>query len=629
MHRYRDLFLDESRKHIETAEALLLAEASPGPAAADAVFREIHSLKGMAGSMGYSSMAELAHRLEDLLGRWRATREALGSREVDLSLRTCDRLRDLREEVAGGGTDTADWSDLAADFAALGASASSVRGGLRARITFSPDCASPAARAYLILRRFKELDPELTSVPTEDEILLGRGVRELELRLNGPNRSDVEAVFDTLTEVESLSFGDPQEAPELRSPAVDVAPPLPIKVEFEGETDPDPEMDPRVRMPESVQTPVRVLDEFVDLVGEMTISRSHLEDAARAAGSELLRDEVNRLGGLIRSLHERVMALRMLPFSLVTGGLKRLVRDLASRLGKEVEIRVAGEDIGMDKSILLQISDPLVHLLRNALDHGLESPEERQRMGKPPRGLIELRAERAKTRVEVTMTDDGRGIDVEAVRRKAVEVGIYSEEESRSLPSRDVLACLFRPGFSTRDAVSDLSGRGVGLDVVRTKVVALGGSIELASAPGAGAEFRLSLPLSVAIVPVLMVAVGASNLALPVTSVVRTVEALPRDVRKKDGEHVLLTEHGQVPILSLARIIRSEGKRRFDRMPLVLLQTPGGITALAVDRFIREEDLFIKPVKGPLHDLPGLSGYSVLGDGSLVFLLDPTTLLGS
>jgi two-component system chemotaxis sensor kinase CheA len=305
------------------------------------------------------------------------------------------------------------------------------------------------------------------------------------------------------------------------------------------------------------------------------------------------------------------------------------VREVSARLGKEVDQRITGEDMGMDKSILLQISDPLIHMLRNALDHGIETSEERQRKGKQPRGLIEVRVERAKNRVEVTVADDGQGIDVEAVRRKAVAQGIFGEEESRHLSSREVLSCLFRPGFSTREAVSDLSGRGVGLDVVKTKADALGGTIEVISTPGAGTEVRLSLPLSVAIVPVLMVGVGANILALPVTSVVRTVEALPRDVRKKDGGHVLLTEQGQVPILSLSRITRIQGRTKFDRIPLVLLQASAGAVALAVDRFVREEDLFIKPLRGPLRALPGLAGYSVLGDGSLVFLLDPATLLSA
>lgn len=280
----------------------------------------------------------------------------------------------------------------------------------------------------------------------------------------------------------------------------------------------------------------------------------------------------------------------------------------------------------MDKSILLQVSDPLVHLLRNALDHGLEPPEERVQKGKPARGTIEVRAARARNRVEITVADDGRGIDVEAVRQAAVAAGLHREPESRRLGNAEVLACLFRPGFTTRNEVSEWSGRGVGLDVVKSKVEGLGGTIEVTSSVGSGTRFRLSLPLSVAIVPVLMVTVGDSVLALPTANVVRTVEAQPRDIRKKEGVHVLLTEQGQVPILSLARVLRLDGRQRFDRVPLVLAQTGAGVTALAVDGFVREEDLFIKPLRGPFRALRGLSGYSVLGDGRLVFLLDPPTL---
>jgi two-component system chemotaxis sensor kinase CheA len=323
------------------------------------------------------------------------------------------------------------------------------------------------------------------------------------------------------------------------------------------------------------------------------------------------------------------MSLRMLPFSLITGSLKRLVREHGSKLGKQVDLRVSGEEIGMDKSILLQASDPLLHLLRNALDHGVETPEERRQVGKSERGLIRVQAARARNRVEVTVVDDGRGIDTESVRRRAVDMGIYREEESRRLGSAEILSCLFRPGFTTRSEVSELSGRGVGLDVVKSRLDVLGATIEVVSTPGRGTEFRLSLPLSVAIVPVLMVALGEGVLAIPTSSISHTVEAAPRDLRKKDGAHVLLTEKGQVPIVSLARVLRAMGQLKFDRVPLVLVYTPAGLTALAVDAFVGEEDLFIKPIRGPLRGLKGLAGYSVLGDGRLVFLLDPPTLFAT
>ncbi|MBI5015748.1 MAG: chemotaxis protein CheA [Deltaproteobacteria bacterium] len=622
MERYRTLFLDESRRHLETAEGILVAGVGGAGSEVDALFREIHSLKGMAASMGYAAMAELAHRLEDHLDRWRAGAVSPTPDGIDLCLKACDRLRAMREDVEQGGVGDAPWDDLASRLSdAPGHDAAGSAPTLRVRVTIDPACESPAARAYLVLLRFRELDPRLSSEPAEAEILRGRPVASLDLSLQGVGRESVTALFESLTEVASLAFLDDGPTPS-RLAAAAVARPEP-SAEDRGEEE------SRLRLPDTVQAPIRLLDEFVDLVGELTITRSHLDDTARTLGSEILREEVDRLGGLIRTFHSRVMGLRMLPFSIVTGGLKRVARDVAGRLGKDVELRVSGEEIGMDKSILLHLSDPLVHLLRNALDHGLELPEERRRKGKPAAGTIEIRAGRAKNQIEVTVSDDGRGIDGEAVRRKAVEAGLFGDEESRRLGTREILACLFRPGFSTRAEVSELSGRGVGLDVVKTQVDALGGSIELVSVPGAGTEVTLTLPLSVAIVPVLTVAVGSSVLALPVTSVASTIEALARDVREKDGAHVLLTEQGQVPIVSLARLLRLKGQRRFERMPLVLVQGGAGLSALAVDRFLREEDLFIKPLKGPLRRLPGLSGYSVLGDGGLVFLLDPASLLHS
>ncbi len=620
MERYRQLFLDESLRHLQAVEERMVSEEALSPQDLDAVFREVHSLKGMAASMGFSAMAELAHRLEDTLDRWRRRAEPLSDAERDLCLRVCDRLGEMREHVASGGDGELDWSDLAGDLQPAPAREEPPGKGLRVRIRLAEDCASATARAYLILQRFRELDPDLESTPPEEEILAGTAPRTLELVLRGVDRADVEAVYESLTEVAGLEFPEPA-AGETAGPRVPAEPPPGA-----GEVDEEP-AGGRVRLPDTVQVPVDVLDAFVDLLGELTIARSHIEETARRLGSEVLLEQVDRLGRIVRSLHGRVMSLRMLPFGLVVGGLRRLVRDQAARLGKEVVFRVQGEEIGLDKSILLQVSDPLVHLIRNAIDHGIEPPHERQQRGKPGRARIELVAERIRNRVGVRVRDDGRGIDVEAVRRRAVELGFVGEEESRRLSPAEIFAFLFRPGFTTRSAVTELSGRGVGLDAVKARVEAMGGTVELSSSPGQGTEVRLDLPLSVAILPVLLVQVGRHVLALPTASIERTVEARSRDVRSTEAGLVLLTERGQVPVLALGQVVRFRGERRFRRLPLVLTRTGRGVVALGVDRFLREEDLFIKPLRGPLRGLKGVAGYSILGDGRLVFLLDPPTLL--
>lgn len=623
MERYRKLFLEEALKHLKTAEEILLdPEGGLAGDPLDALFREFHSLKGMAASMGYEAMAALAHRSEDLLQAWRAGEVVPEDRADQFLLKVCDRLAAMRDDVAEGGRGELDWSDLVEGLGMQKAPAG--EGELSFRVHIDPESGSTAARAYLTLVRFRELDPEVRSQPSETEILRGEPLPSVDLTVHDVDAEKVREVYETLTEVCGLEFlespdraapgGEGDEGGEEGAPG----PPEEEAVEVRAP----------VRLPDTVPVPVPLLDAFVDILGEMTVARSHLEQTARGLGSEILKEEVENLSKLVRDFHGRVMSLRMLPFRLITGSLRRLVREHASTLEKDVSLRISGEEIGIDKSVLLQVSDPLVHLLRNALDHGIETSEERRRSGKPPQGTIEIEVARSRNRVEITVADDGRGVDVEEVRRKAVERGIFREEDSRRASPSDVLSCLFRPGFSTRAVVTELSGRGVGLDVVKSKLVSLGGTIEFTSKPGEGSRFLLSLPLSVAIVPVLMVVVGENVLAFPTSSVIRTVEAQPRDVRKKDGDYLLLTETGQVPILSLARVLRLRGKQRFERVPLVLMSSPRGVTALAVDRFLREEDLFVKPPKGPLRALQGLSGYSVLGDGQLVFLLDPPTLFG-
>lgn len=629
MERYRNLFLDESFKHLQSVEDRMLTANGLKGEALDAVFREIHSLKGMSASMGFTAMAGLSHKFEDLLDAWRKTESGAPPNSRDLCLKICDRLSEIRDNIFSGGNGELEWSDLDAEINALAAPAKSPQndGSLLVRIKISPDCESPAARAYLILLRFKEIDPLLSSSPTENEILQGAKTECLEIYLTDMDRGEAEAIYESLTEVDGIEFGG-NEAPAPPKKE-SLQPPAEAKFsnfEITEAADAALEIEEKIRLPESVQAPVRLLDDFVDLLGEMTIARSHVEDIARSLKSEMLQEEVDRLEKVIRNFHQRVMSLRMLPFSLITGNLKRLVRQHSSSLGKEVSMTFEGREIGMDKSILLQISDPLIHLLRNSLDHGLESSEERRQIGKPHVGEIEIKASRTRNRVEITVRDDGRGIDVESVRKKAVAAGLYKEDESRRLSQAEILACLFRPGFTTRSTVSELSGRGVGLDVVKSAIDALGGTMEVSSTPGKGSTFSLSLPLSVAIIPVLMVLVGGSTLALPAACIESTLEAQSQDIRSKDGEHVLMTERGKVRIHSLAKILRLEGKLKFDRVPLIIIQTGSGPAALAVDAFFREEDLFIKPLKGPLKNLEGISGYSVLGDGRLVFLLEPAAL---
>lgn len=636
MERYRTLFLDESFKHVQAVEEQMLGAEEVEGEMLDSVFREIHSLKGMSASMGFGAMAELAHKFEDLLDSWRKGESSPPDGCKDLCLRVCDRLTEMRDDIASGGKGELEWSDLDAEIneASPKEVLTQNAGELFVKITISPDCESPAARAYLILRRFKEIDPNLRSTPSEDEIVKGVKTQSLEMSLIDMDRCEAEAIYETLTEVDGIEFGEGEaakstedaQAPPSDEPAPSFSENEVVSIEIFDEEQPAAEAEGKIRLPENVQAPVRLLDEFVDLLGEMTIARSHVEDIGRNLKSEMLLEEVDRLEKVIRSFHQRIMSLRMLPFSLITGNLKRLVRQHSASLGKEVALSFEGREIGMDKSILLQVSDPLIHLLRNSLDHGLEKPEQRQKKGKPETGEIKIKAERKRNRVEITVSDDGRGIDVESVRKKAVEAGLYKEDESRRMGQAEILSCLFRPGFTTRSTVSELSGRGVGLDVVKSAVDALGGAIEISSTPGKGTTFRLSLPLSVAIIPVLMVLIGGSTLAFPVASIESTLEAHPQDIRTKDGQHVLLTERGKVRIHSLAKMLRLEGRQKFERVPLIIVQTGSGLAALAVDSFLREEDLFIKPLKGPLRNLEGISGYSVMGDGRLVFLLEPATL---
>ena len=378
----------------------------------------------------------------------------------------------------------------------------------------------------------------------------------------------------------------------------------------------------------SIRVKTETLDRLVNITGELITTRHRLMDRARRHAGQALDEPLHQLSTLLRELREEVFKSRMLPFAVVADRFPRLVRDLARKQGKEVSLQIEGKEIELDRGILEAITEPLVHILRNAVDHGMEKPDARVAAGKPPGGVVTVTVARDKDHVDITVADDGRGMDPHRLAQKAVEKGILTPAQAYNISRQAALMLVCVPGFTTAVAVSDVSGRGVGMDVVRTAVHVLGGTLAIESETGRGSRFILRLPISVSIIHALLVECGKLTLAFPVNTVSRTIELRRGDIFEEDGRKVFALEGRHIALKSLNRLLRQPlAQRTGPIVPTVVSETGGAMAGLVTDRFLRQEEIFVKPLGIPLSRMKNLTGGTITGDGRIVFVVDASTLV--
>ncbi|HUH11941.1 MAG TPA: chemotaxis protein CheA [Longimicrobiales bacterium] len=600
---YLDLYRSESREHLRALSAGILRlekDEDRGPAL-EACFRAAHTLKGMAAAMGFEDVAQAAHRLEDLLSALRAGERDVDAGQVDQLLVMADALETaaLAAAQAGPVTEPAGSVELSAAELLGGEDVRVPEPGeaLAVRILLEPTCALKGARALLVRRQVEAVAPVVRTVPPvfgDDFAGDFRVVLE-----PGADREAVEAAIRSGGEVRAIHWvADEREAGPAAEPARAAAAP-------EGR---------------HVRVDRRHLDALADGIGELAVLRGRLVQLAADRHGDELEGVADRLGRLSDDLQAAILDARMIPVEEVFQRFPRAVRDTARRGGKDVELMVEGKDIRVDRAILEEIHDPLLHLLRNAVDHGIEAPHLRLAAGKPRHGRLLLRAERERAGVVLHVEDDGAGISRVKVLARARREGLIPADQ-RSVADEELLRLLARPGFSTVERVTELSGRGVGMDVVLDRVRALGGSISLSTQEGRGTSFTLRLPLSVALAQALRVRVSGEDYLVPLTHVTEVVELTGRIER--DGERELLrVREDRIP---LVRLGRGNGAR------------PGGSAvvygggslrgALAVDELVGREQVVVKPYEPPRGALSCFAGVTLLGDGRPALVLDPTSVL--
>ncbi|MDA2913211.1 chemotaxis protein CheA [Acidobacteriia bacterium AH_259_A11_L15] len=394
------------------------------------------------------------------------------------------------------------------------------------------------------------------------------------------------------------------------------------------EPTPKPATLPRIEKIQTVRVNMDLLDSLFDLVGELIITKNRIDNFLVGTAKKELKAALAAMNRMIRELQENVSAARLVPVDQVFEKFPRIVRDLARAANKEVDLVMEGREIELDKSVLDTISDPLMHLLRNAVDHGIEPPEIRQKHSKKKSGTIKLSARRAENHILVDVEDDGRGIDTAALREVLVRKGFAKPKEVESLPDKDVLSLLFKPGFSTAEAVTGVSGRGVGLDVVRTSTERLGGAVEVATQKGKGTRVTLKLPLSTAVMQTLMVGVGEQVFAIPSDMVSETLEVKPRDIKQIQNDQVLVLRKEVIPFVKLSEMLNIRLQDTRENLTAVITHHGDKFIGLGVDAVLDQTESIVRPFDPLARQFKGFSGGTILGDGRVALLLDIPTLLG-
>ncbi|HTS89978.1 MAG TPA: chemotaxis protein CheA [Gemmatimonadales bacterium] len=611
--RYTTLFQSESREQLGLCgQGLLEWEREPGRAEPLlTAFRAMHTFKGMAAAMGFTALTELAHQSETLLERLRA--DPLGGRErTDLLLRVVDALERGAPVAAQGGESRLDFSPLLAELAqamagtpaaaesapVAAAVAPTAGGGRRVRIAIRSGAAMRGARAILVLQRAEQLGRVSGLEP---------GVEAMELDgFDGKFSFWFEAALDDAGLAEALRKVGEVAQVEVTSGAAEA-----VTTAERGR---------------QIRIDLAGLDAVTNLVGELVVAKGRLGALAADLGSADLQTAVSRIDRISSDLHAEVIEMRLAPVWQVFDRIPRVVRELARQLGRRVRVEVEGEDTRLDRASLEEIGEPLIHLLRNAVDHGIELPAERARLGKPAEGLIRVTASSDRTTVVIQVSDDGSGVNRERVLAKALRMGFVSAGTTE-LDDDQLLRVLGRPGFSTAKAVTDVSGRGMGMDVVLSRLRALGGSVELRSTPGAGSVFTLRLPMTLAVVQALLARVGAEQYAIPLAGIAETVDFLPDRLALVDGREAFLLRDEAVRTVHLRERLGVVGPRQPGRRPAVIVEVGERRAAVVVDALLGQQEIVVESFDAPRGTLPVFSGATILGDGVPALIVDPAALV--
>lgn len=653
---YMDIFRAESEKYIkEMSDSLLALEKdSDNSEQMNTLFRAAHTFKGMAATMGFNQIVKLTHEMESLIDKLRTRQLILDSSLIDVLLICMDTLEKLVENSLDENKnnsgkiekDTGNEYEPYSDIDELLRTLRNINQPLK-KIPFQEDKDKSLDEDERSLNENRSLDEDNRSL-NEDKSLDERSLNEdrslfVEEESNkNQNVSSIEEaalterISKAIHQIERSTEETEKKSYRIKGKIYETEKSYEIEkrthqVEKKEKNSISPKSDLKVKTIQSSRISTGQLDKLMNLVGELIINRSRINKLTINLRSKDLEIALSEFYKLTRELQDEVIKARMVPLDHITYIYPRMVRDLARTQNKKIDFIIKGKEIKLDRTILEEIGDSLVHLLRNAVDHGIETPERRAELGKRETGTIIITASRQENFALIKIEDDGRGIDTSEILRVALKKGIISRESAEQLQEKEVMQLIFAPGFSTSDIITDISGRGIGMDVVKNRVEYLGGSVKVESKPGIGSRFELKLPLTIAVYQAMLIRVGEERYAIPFTNIVKNIEISSQEIKHIRGQEVILIDDKVLPLLRLRNIFRlpDEDKNKNNNF-VILVERHGQHIGLIVDELLGKQEVIVKSFKSKfLENTRGFAGATILGDGNVILIIDVNALISN
>ncbi|WP_456271526.1 chemotaxis protein CheW [Bacillus sp. AK031] len=689
MNQYLEVFIEESKEHLQTCNVQLL-ELEKNPenlAIVNEIFRSAHTLKGMAATMGYEDLASLTHQMENVLDAIRNNKISVSSLILDVVFMAVDDLEAMVMSIAEGGEGKRDVTEIVKKLALIekGESLDTLQPGNEAAaavlekepqaestaeydqfeqtvieqskeqgfscyevsVSLREDCLLKAARVFMVFEVLEKCGEVIKSVPPVDvleeenfdhDFLVSivtkdsqEDIQKKVLKVSEVDKVEVLPVDLHKTKGQSspesennpIETGDGEKAATMDS-QIAQTPAGSVKGEAKKDSAPAKQSNAGNK---TIRVNIERLDILMNLFEELVIDRGRLEQISKDLNHPELNETVERMSRISGDLQNIILNMRMVPVETVFNRFPRMIRQLARDLNKKIELEIIGADTELDRTVIDEIGDPLVHLLRNAIDHGIETPEVRQRSGKPEQGTVTLKAYHSGNHVFIEIADDGGGISREKVLKKAISQGVVSEETASTLSDRQVYELILASGFSTAETISDISGRGVGLDVVKATIESLGGSITIDSKLGEGSVFSIQLPLTLSIISVMLVEVETEKYAIPLSSIIETAIIKKEDIMNAHNQKVIDFRGKVVPLLFLEDVFEVSKQEQDEFYSVVIVRKGDRMAGLVVDSFIGQQEVVLKSLGNYLTDVFAISGATILGDGQVALIVDCNALI--
>ncbi|MBM7701886.1 chemotaxis protein CheA [Metabacillus iocasae] len=669
MAQYLEVFIEESKEHLQNIndQLLVLEKESSNLAIVNEIFRSAHTLKGMSATMGFDDLANLTHMMENVLDAIRNQKIIVTTSVLDVVFDSIDDLEAMVQSIANGGDGKRDVTEIVArlekiehgesdkelpneeekveqhsltlqydDFEQTVIAQSKEQGFhvFEVTVQLQSSCLLKAARVYMVFEVVEQIGEVIKSVPDVQQ--LEEEKFDYEFRITLLTKVEQEEVKQRILKVSEVADVEIQEVSHALSSEVEetqievvAEPTLPTEVNNKQETQ---STQPVQQKSQAAQKTIRVnidrLDSLMNLFEELVIDRGRLEQISKDLNNSELHETVERMSRISSDLQNIILNMRMVPVETVFNRFPRMVRQLAKDLGKKINLEIIGAETELDRTVIDEIGDPLVHLLRNSIDHGVEMPEIREQNGKKAEGTVRLKAYHSGNYVFIDIEDDGAGINRDKVLKKAISKGIITEQAAANLTDKQASELIFASGFSTADKISDVSGRGVGLDVVKNTIESLGGTVSVDSKEGYGSIFSIQLPLTLSIISVLLVEMANEKYALPLSSIIETAIVKKQDILHAHSQKVIDFRGKVVPLVNLKDVFEVPGESTEEELYSVVIVRKGDkMAGLIVDSFIGQQEVVLKSLGTYLTNVFAISGATILGDGQVALIIDCNALI--